>query len=77
MLCDKNCFSCKWDDCINDEITQQDLDELAEMDKNLFPEDEKIQKARAYKREWSAKNRERESARKRKWRLEKRKEKRG
>ncbi len=77
MLCDKNCFACKWEDCINDEITDEDLDELEAMDRALFPEDEKIQKRRAYDREWYAKNKERNAARKRKWRLEKRKEKRG
>lgn len=77
VLCDKNCFSCKWDDCINDEITQQDLDELEAMDRELFPEDEKVQKIREYKRAWNAKNKERNAAMKRKWRLEKRREKRG
>lgn len=84
MLCDKNCFSCKWDDCINDEITPNDTKEIEEMDKWLFPEEEKRKKHyrdnreyyREKNREWHRKNRDKATARKREWRM-RRKEKRG
>lgn len=33
MQCDHNCFHCKFDDCMNDDITDQELIEI-ELDQN-------------------------------------------
>lgn len=74
MLCDKNCFACKWDDCINDEITQQDLDELEAMDKALFPDENP--RREYFRMKNRQRDKEKERKRKREYR-QRRKEKRG
>lgn len=32
-MCNKDCFNCPYDDCINDEINERDYEELAEAEK--------------------------------------------
>lgn len=78
MLCNKNCFECEWDDCINDEVTQQDTIELEEMDKWLFPEEEKIRMNRQMKnKKYYSRNKEKVLAQKREQYRQRRREKRG
>lgn len=78
MLCNKNCFECEWDDCINDEVTRQDTIELEEMDKWLFPEEEKIRVNRQMKnKKYYSRNKEKVLAQKREQYRQRRREKRG
>jgi hypothetical protein len=78
MLCNKNCFECEWDDCINDEVTRQDTIELEEMDKWLFPEEEKIRMNRQMKnKKYYSRNKEKVLAQKREQYRQRRREKRG
>ena len=61
MICDKDCLHCGFEDCINDEFTQEELRQAEELiqDHTLS---QKQKRRKDYRAEWHAKNRERVNA---------------
>lgn len=61
MICDKDCLHCGFEDCINDEFTQEELRQAEELiqDHTL---NQKQKRRKDYRAEWLAKNRERVNA---------------
>ena len=59
-VCNKECFSCPYDDCINDEPDYEDYKAQAENDKAVKDErrGEKAKKEAAYQREYYKNNKE-------------------
>lgn len=43
-VCDKDCFNCKFEDCINDELDQEDSAELDKLDEILIPRNERVRR---------------------------------
>ena len=57
-ICDKDCFHCPYDDCINDEMEYSDYAELKEIEKDSR-EHKTPKKQRDYYKEYYRENRER------------------
>ena len=51
MICDRDCLNCKFEDCIEDELTLEDRRNLAAMEAELlFPKTRKERRTAAYKK---------------------------
>lgn len=69
-MCDRNCFSCIYEDCVNNEFTEDDMEKLNEAeilagivsDKELYEKDRYSrhrEKQLAYHKDYYKRNRER------------------
>lgn len=58
-ICNMDCFSCQYDDCINDEITYKDFQEEENRDKALrvVHKGGDAERRRVYQRDYYSKNR--------------------
>lgn len=68
MVCDKDCFHCPYDDCINDDITYEDFKSEQEIDKIIGirkPMDGRLQ---AQQKEYYQRNKERIQAQRKEYR---------
>lgn len=60
-ICEKDCFNCPYEDCINDEMDHEDYREAAARDRELFITPKKRERA-AYQKAYYEKNREKRVA---------------
>ena len=60
-ICNKDCFNCPYEDCINDEMDHEDYQEAADRDRELFMTPEK-RKIAAGKKAYYEANREKIAA---------------
>lgn len=69
-VCNKDCFHCSYDDCINDELDYADYKALDETDSSIKDElrGEKGRKVAARQRAWYENNKEKVAARQRAYR---------
>ena len=63
MKCNRDCFNCVFEDCIEDELTLEDYKQEAELDKEiLFPKTAKQKKIAAGQKAYREANREKIAA---------------
>lgn len=68
-VCDRDCFHCKYDDCILEELEAVDYDEQRRIEREIvFPQDRKQKIAAARQRAYYAAHRDAIAARKRAYR---------
>lgn len=60
-ICNKDCFNCPYEDCINDEMDHEDYREAAVRDRELFMTPKKRERA-AYQKAYYEKNKEKRAA---------------
>ena len=57
-VCNVDCFRCPFDDCINDELTYQDIKQSKEIDKAVVVVSDQLERKRKASREYYCRNRE-------------------
>jgi len=68
-VCDRDCFHCKYDDCILEELEAEDYAEQRRIEREIvFPKDRKGQKRAAYQRAYYEANKDEIAAKKRAYR---------
>ena len=68
-ICDRDCFHCKYDDCILEELEAVDYDEQRRIEREIvFPQDRKKKIVAAYQRAYYEANREEIAAKQRAYR---------
>ena len=68
-ICDRDCFHCKYDDCILEELEAVDYDEQRRIEREIvFPQDRKKKIVAARKRAYREANREEIAAKRRAYR---------
>ena len=68
-ICDRDCFHCKYDDCILEELEAVDYDEQRRIEREIvFPQDRKKKIVAAKKRAYYEANRDEIAARQREYR---------
>ena len=70
-VCDKNCFECRFPDCICDEMDAEDWRATREMDEYAIPKTAKQEKIAAYHKAYYEANREAIAAKKKARRCQK------
>ena len=58
QICDRDCFNCRFDDCICDEMTADDWKEARSVDDFIKPKTEKEKSIAAYQKRYREENRE-------------------
>ena len=72
QICDRDCFNCRFDDCICDEMTADDWKEARSVDDFIKPKTEKEKSIAAYQKRYYEENRESIAAYQKRYREENR-----
>lgn len=58
QICNRDCFNCVFDDCINDEMCLEDWKESREIEEFISPKTKRQKAIAAYQKDYLEKNRE-------------------